>query len=68
MKLKDVADIIINLKDPLAKKETYLKRKSICDSCPDKKAFVEVDICNNCKCVIQLLTRFEKTSCPLKKW
>lgn len=68
MKLKDVADIIINLKDPLTTKENYLKRKSICDSCPDKQPFMEVDICKNCKCVIQLMTRFKNASCPKKKW
>jgi hypothetical protein len=40
-------------------------RMEICNSCERKNS---INICKECKCVVNLKVLFEVEKCPLKKW
>lgn len=40
-------------------------RKLICNTCERKS---KINICKECKCIIDLKVLFEVESCPLNKW
>ena len=58
----------INNFNILTSAEEQLLRKTLCDSCENKRTIESGNICNGCACPIEYVTMYKFKSCPLKKW